>query len=301
LKTYFSSFSTLIIFCVLTVIGFALTPLLPVQFLPSAQSSSISVQFSWGETAPEIIEQQIVTPLEGALNLIQGIQKITSISQKGSGRIQLELDKKIELDFLRFEVANKIRQLYSSFPEGVTYPQVRINNVEKKAEQRPILVYSLSGETPPSELFRYANEVLSPQLAVTEGLQSVQVEGGNEMEWRITYDAALMQMLGVEVKDIRKSIQDLFQTQALGIAQEGTQTIFVNLKNNWINESSEHIEWKTIPILRDSVKTIYLGDIAIIHLAEQVPQQYYRINGKNSIRLFFFPEKNTNHIELAKK
>jgi len=300
LKTRLSSFSILVVFFVFTVIGFALTPFLPFQFLPNSGHASFTIQFSY-ESSPHIIEQQVTTPLEGAFNLVHGINRIYSISENGTGNIQLELDENEDLDILRFEIASKIRQLYPQFPEGVSYPQLLANNPEKEIEDRPLLTYSLSGQDSPSELFKYANEILVPQLGITDGLRSVEVRGGNLMEWRITYFKDKMRILGVQLSDVQSIIQDLFQTKAIGISREENHSFFVILKNtNW-NESIERFEWKQIPIIKKESKTIFLGDIATINLEEQLPQQYYRINGQNSVRLIFYAEQHTNHIELAKK
>ena len=71
--------------------------LLSLQFLPSQKQASISVQYFWPGTAPEVIEKEVTTPLEGVLNLIVGIDKIYSVSGKGSGIIQLDLDKTLNV------------------------------------------------------------------------------------------------------------------------------------------------------------------------------------------------------------
>ncbi|NJL75041.1 MAG: efflux RND transporter permease subunit [Saprospiraceae bacterium] len=90
-NTIFPSFSVILIFLSLSVIGFGLLPLLSIQWLPSGDSASITVWFSWANTSPEVIEQEVITPLEGSFSLVQGVKRIYATARNGSGNIQLEV------------------------------------------------------------------------------------------------------------------------------------------------------------------------------------------------------------------
>ena len=140
-----SSFSILIIFTVLSVIGLSLISQLGLQYLPSAQAPSISVNYSWVGASPEVLEREVTAPLEAAFNLIEGVQKIYSVSNSNSAYITLDIRKDVDMDFIRFEVASRIRQLYPQLPTTVTYPQVYVNQPEEQEKERPVMIWSLNG------------------------------------------------------------------------------------------------------------------------------------------------------------
>ncbi|MFK7984332.1 MAG: efflux RND transporter permease subunit [Saprospiraceae bacterium] len=329
-----SNYSIRIIFTVLSVIGFALLPLLSIRLLPTSKAYQLTVNYNWPNAAPSVIEQAVTTPLEGALNLVNGVKKIQSVSRKGSGYIQLDLAKTVDIAMLRFEIATKIRQLYPKLPEGLSYPTISINNPEKTEAERPILTYSLSGLDNSVNLYRYAQETLSPQLALTAGIQHIEVLGGNQLEWVIQYDAVLCQTMGVKRAAIYQALQELFQSTALGLVEGSGNSFFVRLgripppsslsiffpeesiaalqrgknivpkatsnSNSNFNTGVSARELGQLAIQKVGQRIIYLEDIATIQLVEAPPRSHYRINGQNSIRLLFYAEQQVNTIQLAK-
>jgi len=292
-----SSFSILIVFAALTVIGLGLAPRLSLQYLPSARAPQLTVTYAWPNAAPALLEQEVTTPLEGAFDLVRGVRGIYSVSGNGSGSIRLELDEETDIDYLRFEVAMRIRQLYPRLPEGVSYPQVQVNRPEEDEAERPLLTYSLSGDDPPSVLYRYAREQLAPRLALTQGLQRLDITGGNAPEWRLTYDEQRLRNLGLRPADLRQALQEAFHSEALGSARTGERTYYLRLQGATPRTAPE---WKAIPVARRGGRLLHLGDLAGVSYDEQPPQRYYRINGQNSIRLIAFPERGVNTIALAK-
>lgn len=295
-----SSFAVLMVFAVLTVIGVGLLTRLSVQFLPSLQSPSISIQYNWYDTAPEVLEQEVTTLLEGAFSLIKGVRKIYSVSGNGNGNIRLDFDKNAPTDYLRFEIASKIRQLYPRLPQGVSYPVLQVNQSQEEEKERPLLIYSLTGNENPAKLYRYALEQLNPKLSLTPGIRIIEVAGGNDLEWLITYDVWLMETLQLHVEDLQKAIRQYFQVDALGVTKQDGYYFSVQLNNRFAKGVPNTTEWNNIPIQNINGRIIRLADVAKIQLSERPPQQHYRVNGQNSVRLIFYPEQQVNTIQLAK-
>lgn len=296
-----SPFSTIMVFLVLTVLGLGLAPRLSLRYAPGTQAPSLRVDYSWPRTAPDVIERTVTAPLEGAFGLIAGVKSIYSVSGNGHGEVRLELDKKADLDMLRFEAATKIRQLYPSFPTGVSYPQISLNRPEEMEQERPILIYSLIGEDSPVELYRYARENLSPVLGGFPGVERIFVRGGNQLEWLITFDADRLRTLGLEEADLNRAIVAHFDSESLGVTRQGDQSMLVRLQNApKPAEQMRAVDWQSIPLKQIEGALIRLGDVASIVLQEQPPRAYYRINGQNSIRLLAYAERNVNNLELAK-
>ncbi|GAB5554593.1 MAG: efflux RND transporter permease subunit [Saprospiraceae bacterium] len=270
---------------------------LSVQLEATDQKPGFSVRFQWSNASPATIENEIITPLEAAFNLAPGIQRTYAIARNGSGTIDIEPMDGVDLDFLRFELNSKIRQLYPILPEGVSFPLLTLNNPEADEQERPILTYSLSGQDQPSQIYEYARETLTPQLAMRAGVESIDITGANAEEWRITYDAHKMDQLGLVSADILQALQETYGRANLGRATLGTTQIKLQL----FNESTEQLRGTLlhIPIKKVENQIVFLQDIARVELTEQPIRRYYRINGQNSLRLLFYAEKGTNTIALA--
>lgn len=290
-------FRTIIFFGLFSLIGLALLGRLSVQLEATDQKPGFSVRFQWPNASPATIENEIITPLEAAFNLVPGIQRTYAIARNGSGTIDIEPMDGVDLDFLRFELNSKIRQLYPALPEGVSFPLLTLNNPEADEQERPILTYSLSAQDQPSQIFEYARETLTPQLAMRAGVESIDITGANAEEWRITYDAPKMNQLGLTSGDILQALQESYGRANLGQASLGDTQIKLQL----LNEPSKQLRESLlqIPIKKVEGQVLTIKDVAQIELTEQPIRRYYRINGQNSLRLLFYAEKGTNAIALA--
>ena len=119
MRKYLSSFTLLILLLLLSLIGAALLPFVPVQLKPSITHNSISVNFSWPDTSPRALEQEVTSMLEGAFNSLMIVTYISSESSMGWGSIFIAFGDKVNMDIARFEVATIIRNHYLS--PGISY------------------------------------------------------------------------------------------------------------------------------------------------------------------------------------
>jgi multidrug efflux pump subunit AcrB len=104
-KYQLSSFSILIIFILLMIVGASLLLLLNVHLTPSRSLPGLSVKYLWPDALARVIEQEVTAKLEGLFSSVKGTKGVSSVSYKGSGRINLSFKKTVNLDAARFEVA----------------------------------------------------------------------------------------------------------------------------------------------------------------------------------------------------
>ncbi|GAL71901.1 RND multidrug efflux transporter [Jejuia pallidilutea] len=143
----FSSFSIIIVFVCLSIIGISIIPLLSVQLTPSSTKPSITINYRWQDASAKAIEQEVTSKLEGVFNTIKGIKSISSTSDKGRANIAITFKKNTNLDAVRFELANLIRQSYSELPDGVSYPNLSLSAPNEN--KSPILSYSINANESP--------------------------------------------------------------------------------------------------------------------------------------------------------
>ena len=88
-----SSFTLIVTFVCLSLIGVVLVPLLPVKLAPSRTLPGLTVSFSMPGNSSRVIEAEVTSKLEAMMARVKGIRKVNSTSDNGSGSISLELDK----------------------------------------------------------------------------------------------------------------------------------------------------------------------------------------------------------------
>lgn len=293
------SFSVLIIFILLMIVGVSLLPLLNVQLTPSRSLPGLSVSYYWPVASARVIEQEVTSKLEGLFSGVKGIKEVSSVSSKGYGRISLSFKKTVNLDAVRFEVSSLIRQAYPNLPEQVSFPELSMSASGQNTS--PILTYTLNASASPFFIQKYAEDHLVPKLSVIPGVNGVKVYGSTPYEWEIRFNTEQAQQFGIRSSEIAQSVTTFFNEEYLGqgtISTAGTETITgFYLRNN----KSDSINWRSIPVKKVNGRVVHLGDIATITYKEQQASSYFRINGLNTINLVVYPDDNVNNLSLGKR
>lgn len=295
-----SSFTVIVAFVCLALVGVALLPLLPVKLNPSRTLPGFTVSFSMPGTSSRVIEMEVTSKLEAMLARIRGVKRLNSSSGNGAGSITVELDKHTDVDAVRFEAATVIRQTWSGLPDGVSYPTIRMKVPDKEAA-RPFMSFTLNAPSTPILIQQYAEEHIKPRLAQIAGVYKVELNGATPMEWRLEYDSEQLRTLGVTLSDIREAVRRYYRKEFLGThnvdAGDG--------KEQWIrlalvpDEASDCFEPSKIIVTTAAGKVIRLDELVSVTHIEESPQSYYRINGLNSIYLSVTAEETANQLQLS--
>ncbi|WP_373941437.1 efflux RND transporter permease subunit [Polaribacter sejongensis] len=299
MKRTLSSFSIITIFVCLSIVGASLIPLLSLQLTPSKTLPSINISYNWQDASAKVIEQEVTAKLEGVFNTVKGIKSITSNSDKGKGSISLKFKKNVNMDAVRFELANLIRQSYSELPDGISYPNLSLSAANEN--KSPILSYSVNANESSYFIKKYAEKHIIPKLAKLKGVNKVNVYGAAPFEWVIEYDTNKLMQLKVSVKDIQQGINTYLKTQELGkgVFRTNTDNYDSEISLNLGYKIAKIIDWNNIPIKKIGNRVIYLRNIATVKYKEGAVNSYYRINGLNTINITVYAEQNVNTIDLA--
>lgn len=301
MKSKFSSFTILTCFVCLCIIGASMIPLLSVQLNPSTSLPSLNVSFGWHDVSAKVIEQEVTSKLEGVFNTVKGIKEISSTTDKESGSINIQFKKNIDMDAVRFEIANLIRQTYSELPDGVSYPQLSVSGANENAS--PILAYSINANESPYLIKKYAENHILPKLSTIKGVNKAYVYGADPFEWIIKYDSDKLFELSISVAEIENAVREYFQEQQLGngnlISKNNKGSLEISMVLT--HKSEGDIDWENIPVKKIGDRIIYLKSIAKIQFKEAPMQAYFRINGQNSINMVVYAEKGANTIDVSKE
>ena len=212
----FSSFTLIVTFVCLSLVGLSLAPLLPVKLSPSHALPRLTVSFSMPGNPAQMIESEVTSRLEGMLSRVGGIRNIYSTSDNGSGTVEIELDKYADIDMTRFEISTLIRQLWSQLPEGVSYPQISAQRSDDRSA-RPFMTYTLNAPATPIVIQRYGEEKIKPVLAQIKGIYKVELSGATPMEWKLVYDNDRLSAAGILADDIGRAIAECYGKEFLGM------------------------------------------------------------------------------------
>src|ERR1700722_17913856 len=127
---------------------------LGISQLPDVDFPVVGVSVTLPGAAPEVMEGQVLDPLEDSIMQIDGIRSVTSTAQMASASISIEFELDRNIDIVMQEVQDRINQTLNLLPTNLTPPTVRKSN----PEDQPILWLSLSndGSISTMEMMSYA-------------------------------------------------------------------------------------------------------------------------------------------------
>lgn len=295
-----SSFTLIVTFVCLSLIGVVLVPLLPVKLAPSRTLPGLTVSFSMPGNSSRVIEAEVTSKLEAMMARVKGIRKVNSTSDNGSGSISLELDKHADIDVTRFEVSTIIRQTWPQLPEGVSYPQISTRRSDDKAS-RPFITYTLNAPANPILIQQYAEENIKPVLGQLKGIYKVELNGATPMEWLLEYDSDQLSRLGITLQAVQRAINRHYEKEFLGICSiekgaEGREWIRLVRTST---EKEMEFEPGAIQLQAEDGTMVTLDKLIKVRHVEERPQSYYRINGLNSVYLYITAEETANQLNLS--
>lgn len=296
-----SSFTLIVTFVCLSLVGLALVPLLPVKLSPSHDMPGLSVSFSMPGNSARVVETEVTSRLEGMLSRVSGIKNITSVSDNDGGYISIGLDKHTDMDATRFEVSTLIRQLWSQLPDGVSYPQISTRRSDDKAS-RSFMTYTLNAPATPVIIQKYGEERIKPMLSALNGVYKVELSGATPMEWRIVYDIVQLEHIGISVQDILSAIAERYGREFLGICEleRSGGSEWIRLVRTTEGGTDGFVPSEITVKTRDG-SMIPLDRLVKVTRTEQEPTSYYRINGLNSVYLSITASETANQLALAKE
>lgn len=301
-QTKASSFTLIVAFICVALIGLALIPRLPVKLNPSRTLPGFTVQFSMPGTSSRVVEIEATSKLEAMLARIKGIKNIYSTSDNGSGSITIELDKYADIDAVRFEASTIIRQTWPQLPDGVSYPYIRMKRPDENAS-RPFMSFTLNAPSTPILIQQYADEHIKTRLAQIQGIYKIDLSGATPMEWVLEYDSEQLRRLGITLSDIQQAVSRYYQKEFLGTYNVESSTG----GKEWIRLAlmpeikEEGFDASRIRVKSTEGKLISLNELVTVSHMEEAPQSYYRINGLNSIYLSITAEETANQLQLSKQ
>ena len=298
MKNKVSSFSILIIYVCLSILGLFFVPKLLMKLNPSRKHPVVNVSFSMHGQSARIIEAEVTSKLESMLNRVKGVEGIYSYSHNGSGSIRINLSEHVNPEIARFDVSTVIRQVWPSLPEGVSYPSISMAGTSDKANY-PFLRYTVNAPVAAIEIQNYIDKLLRPALADVKGLDKIDISGASRYIYELEYNYKTLQSYGIKLDDIKDGISAYLGNEFLGIVpQGGADTEFIRL-NLLGKELQEEFNPSRIQIKNQDGKIFYLDQLVTTHHVEEEQSHLFRVNGLNSIYVSITASDKSNQLTLS--
>src|SRR6195256_1780196 len=283
-----------IIFVILTMVavGVYLALTIPVAVFPEVDFPRIVVGVDNG-VAP--IDQMLVTvtrPVEEALNTVQGLDHLWSITSRGTAEIDLFFNWNVDM-YRTLELVNAaLARVQSSLP-----PTAKVTSNRLTFAAFPILGYSLTSDTvPQTALWEIATYEMKPRLNRLSGVSTVVVQGGQEPEFEITPDPAKLLQTQMTVPLIVDAVRRSNLIDSPGLMEANHQLILALVSGQ--ATTPEEIADIVVKNTQAGIP-VRIGDIASVHSSVKPVYTVVTSNGKPSVLLNINRQPASNTVQVA--
>ncbi|MFJ2684347.1 efflux RND transporter permease subunit [Pseudomonas sp. NPDC087342] len=258
---------------VLAIITFAVgliaIPLMPISEYPEVVPASVVVRATYPGANPKEIAESVATPLEEAINGVEGIMYLKSVAgSDGSLQVVVTFLPNVDPDTAAVRVQNRVSQALSRLPE-----QVRQYGVTtQKQSPTPLMyvsLYSPNNTYDSLYLRNYMTLHVKDELSRIRGIGDVGLYGAGDYAMRLWLDPDKLASRGLTASDALNAVRE--QNVQVSSGQLGAEPspkandslISINVRGRLRSEK----EFADIVLKKGADgQLVRLGDVARIEL-----------------------------------
>ena len=279
------------------LLGVAAWRNLPVELLPDTQLPRLTVRGTWPGASPETVEAFLTSPVEAAIQLVRGVEKVTSVSREGEAAIDVEFTRETDMDFARLDLSERLATLEEKeLPAGVRRVLVEPYVPQNFRDiRRAFLEYTFTGPRTLESLREHLDDVVVPELNRVEGVSVVRARGGRERLLEVELDRERMAAMGVSAPQVAGKLMDLDLVREAGSVRDGDREWTVTIRNR--PGSAQDI--RSAIVSGAGGRVVRVSDVAVVRDTYEDVRSHYRINGRPAVSLSLYKEIGTNTVRVA--
>src|SRR5882724_7104103 len=291
---WFARLSTPIIGLILalTAAGAYLAFNIPVSVFPNTDFPRVVIGVDNGVMP---IDQMLVTitrPIEEAVNSVEGLQQVRSITSRGSAEVDLFFDWKVDMFQTLQRVDSALARVQSTLPLTAT-----VNTHRLTFASFPIMGYSLTSQTvPATQLWEMATYEIKPRLNRLDGVATVVVQGGQEPEFHVVPDPAKLLSASVTVTDILDAVRRSNLIDSPGLLPQ-THELYLTLVSGQVRTPQQIAEIVIKPT--PAGVPVRIGDVAAVTNDVKPVYTIVTADGKPAVLLNINRQPDSNTVRVA--
>ncbi|MFJ8646562.1 efflux RND transporter permease subunit [Streptomyces sp. NPDC093546] len=273
------------------VFGAIAIPQLKQQLLPSIELPMVSVLAPYQGASPDVVEKQVVEPLESTLEAVDGIKGVTSTASEGNALIMATFDYgDADTKQLVADVQQAVNRARAQLPDTVE-PQV----VAGSTDDIPTVVLAVTSGKDQQALADQLERTVVPTLEDIDGVGQVSIDGVQDLQVSVTPDERKLAAAGLNAMTLAEALKAGGATVPAGSFSEAGQSRTVQVGGGFT--SLEQIQDLRIkPAKGDAVR---LGDLATVRQEESRRVSLTRTNGKPSLAVMATMDNDGSAVAIS--
>lgn len=263
---------------------------------PDVDFPTIRVRYLYSGATPEVIEKDVIEPVESVLVSMEGIRNLNSSAQRDSASIQLEFNIDKDIDFALQEVQSLLGRAQRFLPETLDPPVV----TKSTTTDDPIMILNLRAPNlNDRELMILFRDKVRDRLSTVEGVSEVRAFGYHEPILRIELDADRLAEYQLTAQDVKSSILREHKELPAGRFEKGEAEKTIRI----MGEVSDLEDFRNLIISRrggsPNFIDLRLKDVANVFEGVENIRRLSRLNGDKALAMAIQKQRGVNAAATA--
>jgi multidrug efflux pump subunit AcrB len=265
---------------------------IPIAVFPSTDFPRIVIGIDNGVMPIDQMMVTITRPVEQAVNSVQGLETVRSITSRGSAEVDLFFNWQVDMFQTLQLVDSALSKVSTELP-----PTAKIESHRLTFASFPILGYSLTSDSvPQNRLWEMATYDIAPRLNRMTGVATVIVQGGQEPEFQITPSPARLLATSVTVTDILNAVKATNLVDSPGLLEHNHQLVL-----GLVSGQARNADDLANTVIKNTPAglPVRIGDVATVQQSVKPLYTIVRADGKPAVLLNINRQPDSNTVAVA--
>lgn len=287
----------LVIFLYLAIViyGSLVITKMPVDVFPDLNRPTVTLLTEAPGLAPEEVENQVSFPIETAMNGLEGVVRVRSVSGIGLSIVYVEFDWGTEIYRNRQIVSERLNTTLSQLPEKVIPALGPVTSI--MGEILLVGVSSLKGETSPMDLRTIADWTMRPRLLSVPGVAQVIPIGGEVKEYQVQPLSHKMFGYKVGMDEVLKSLEKFGQNTTGGYLENFKTESLIR----YLNLTNKLEDLQKTPLKYQGAHSLTLNEVSRVTFGPGIKRGDASVNGNPSVILSIQKQPGADTTQLTKE
>jgi multidrug efflux pump subunit AcrB len=260
-----------VIAIVIIILGGVAYLRLPISQYPEIAPPTINITGQYSGASAETVADTVVTPIEEAVNGVEGMLYISSNSTAdGKFSIAVTFDVGTDLDTAQVQVQNRVSSVLPRLPQAVQ--QIGVT-VDKRSPDILMVVNLFSPDSSRNSLFitNYANLDVKDVLTRIDGVGSLVIFGARDYAMQVWLNPDRLQSLNLTAADVVNALRGQNVQVASGVLNQPPvpHQLAFQVAVRTLGRLSTPAEFGNIVVKQTADAVVRLRDVARVELAAQ--------------------------------
>lgn len=284
--------ATAMFFAALILLGLLAWQRIPVELFPPVSGDQLFINFVRPGSEPEVLEREILIPLEGRVGELGGVEESWGTASASSGSLRLRFRRGTDMKVRELELRRLSAELAHGQPPGTLIDVGAPTDFS--AMSRFVMVVQITAPTDRHALRAFVEDRLEPRLAAVPGVSRILLFGGSPAGVNIYVDPHRLAAFGLRPRAVTGMLARVVDRSRYvgGIEDDaGRSSVMIDGRPAGLVSLADAV--------LDPGGEVRLRHVARVEEGAGREENIFRVNGRQAVGVLVFKKEDANLVRLG--